>query len=552
MGGAAAEVPRHQMAYWQNLLQRASPTDTCVKRAKVIFHRVARAAGMSALNVPELLITQNDPRWSVVAVAVDEGVVLSRGLLTRLLDRCEQPSAAGEARLAFIIGHELAHHRNGHFWQHRLFQSSPAVLPKADWGESRETQWMKEYQADQDGMLYATMAAYDVRNVFRDGPDNRFLLDWLRSNGISHPPAQDRVLHVQERLQRVLNEIDVFQLGLRFYQAGKYETAVKAFDRFRRVFAGREVLHNLGVSHHQHALQLYCRWKREPLVPFPVALTIDPTTLARRIQLDKTYFSRGAVPPAEHVRNHLNKAIDYYREAVQRDPTYLPAYGHLGASHIARSYLRGQLGNEALKVSDLNRAVSVLIEVPDKSPMILDTLGVAYLALYGEDQAREKWRMIEPNYLPPVLEQSSRAESSAALPACDARSAPASGPAKPSERVDGLGLGMHETRINKQFGDGESRHIRFAGDIYRLAQYRQGIHIWSRNRIVELIEAQPNYSGASGRGIRIGDTEDVLRQRYGRPDYRVALEHGMSWRYDRAGIAFQLDRGRIASWFLFH
>lgn len=220
---AAASAPtRNQVAYWRQHYGEASPHDAFIRKVRAIFERVARAAGLRTEDIPTLLVTHKEPQWSPrLAMALPDGaIVLSRGVPTRLLGRCEQTSAAGEARLAFILGHELAHQRREQFWHYHLFnalKNSPHALPRR---VPKEVQWTQELQADSDAIIYAAMAGYHTHAIVTHDPNSSFFKHWIKSQSETHPTPQLRAEMVRARLERILSQVDVFEMGMRFYQAG--------------------------------------------------------------------------------------------------------------------------------------------------------------------------------------------------------------------------------------------------------------------------------------------------------------------------------------------
>ena len=333
-------------------------------------------------------MTQEEPQWSPrLAMALPDGtIVLSRGVPTRLLGRCDQASAAGEARLAFILGHELAHQRREQFWHLHLFnalKNAPHTLSRR---VPKEVQWTQELQADSDAIVYAAMAGYQTDAIVTDDPSNSFFEDWIESQSATHPTPQRRAAVVRARLHRIVSQVDVFEMGMRFYQSGKYDDAIRAFTAFRRDFDSHEVNHNLAVSHHQRGLQIYCQWRRTPLLPFHVSLMVEPLTLATQIQLDQQYFSRGGTLPAESIRQHLDKAIAFYEAAIARAPVPAPVYSNLGAALIARARLHQESDAKRQNLADLYAAMSALQSSPVASLAARNTLGVAayYLDRIGK------------------------------------------------------------------------------------------------------------------------------------------------------------------------
>ncbi len=387
LGVAVAAPTRDQMAYWYQHYERAASDDPCVKKARTIFDRVVQAAGTSPVRVPALAITQKNPASGPLAIALpSRAIVLSQEVLARLLGRCTQAAIQGETRLAFILGHELAHHLRGDFWHLRFIAAfepgdTPPILRKI--GEDRRLQ---ELRADVYSIIYAAMAGFNTHAVVADDPTVNFFQEWVRARSDTHPTPQQRADAVKGRLQQVMREVDVFHLGLQFYHAGQYQLAIDAFDAFRLVFESREVFHNLAVSHHQLALQAHRLWKKMPdVIPFHLSLAIDPETRARQIRLRKM-MSRSADGPAARVHQHLDHAITFYSAAIERDPTYGLSSTNLGAALIIRRIVDDN-------PADLHAAVERLLRVPvaARSPATLNNLGVAHWYLGEPKKASNAW-----------------------------------------------------------------------------------------------------------------------------------------------------------------
>ena len=102
------------VSWWVQEFGEARPGDPLAERAAEVFDRLREAIAIRAD------LTVVGPAGAPYAVALpDDHVVLTRDAL----DLCYRgaPAEAGDARLAFVVGHELTHLDRGHFWHARAF-----------------------------------------------------------------------------------------------------------------------------------------------------------------------------------------------------------------------------------------------------------------------------------------------------------------------------------------------------------------------------------------------------------------------------------------------
>ena len=110
---AANMSPRDSTKWLQdNYLELDAKESPLVARAHQVFNRVKAAADKTSGKLPELLILNRSPGLYAAALP-DGGIVLAR----KALEICYANSSVktGDARLAFILGHELAHLANNDF-----------------------------------------------------------------------------------------------------------------------------------------------------------------------------------------------------------------------------------------------------------------------------------------------------------------------------------------------------------------------------------------------------------------------------------------------------
>jgi tetratricopeptide (TPR) repeat protein len=583
----AAAPSRERIDYWRTKYQELQ-ADPRAARAQVIFQRLVQVAGKRPGVVPRLFIAASDPWDLALPIALPDGwIVLSKGVL----DICYQEPTLGEDRLAFVLAHELAHLLRDDFWHMRFFQATEAdhaqqPVPREFLEEVRRTTTAtdhllpRELQADEQGIIYASMAGFNTHAIVTTVPARNFFADWVRAldprriGGVSaesmRPTPQERAEALRAHLRQVVGETGAFQVGLWFYYAGDYPRAIRAFDHFRAFFPSREVLHNLAVSHHQLALQAYQTWRRDvPAVPFELSLAIDPLTLASRIYLEGPKRG-GRVTPADSAvlfRQHLDEAIAGYREAITQDEDYILSHLNLGSALIVRGGQTEKSGFNAdftEAVTTLQRALDRAPNTPD-TPALLNTLGVAFFYTGLPAHAKEHLRRAQalaPTYTAPLVNlghiaHTEHREAEAQRYWSEAqRLAGPTAPMPPAqkqpiEQVLELAIGQLEDNVPAHWGTPAKSTIRVGEEVFTLATYPMAVMTLARDGEIRMLMARDGYRGISARQITIGQEAQNVLTHYGPPTRRVVTTYGQNWSYDTHRIAFQLRDGKVVSWLVF-
>lgn len=377
--GAAAPAqkdnPQERAGWWLKTYGPLTGRDARLQATAItIFERVAAAADKSANRQPRLVLLDADADpW---ALALPDGsILLTRGALVRTLQSA--PLERGEARLAFLLGHELSHLAKDDFWRVSAFAPAPRAadagratagsdLPATTDDDRRKA----ELAADRAGLFYALSAGYPL--ALLEEPE-AFFVDWARFTGIradaAHPAPKARAAFLRKELDELDHDLDYFRFGARLLTLGRYEDALLLLERFRDDFPSREVLTDIGLAHHQLALRELARCDGQVAMRFALPIEADPVTLAERSRL------RGAPDPADlcraspTFREHARAARDALELATERDPRYLPARVDLIATHLlsGRNAEAIVVADEALKLdagsSDLliGRALGVYL-----------------------------------------------------------------------------------------------------------------------------------------------------------------------------------------------
>jgi tetratricopeptide (TPR) repeat protein len=585
--GLFAEDERSRLDFWKTNYNELRPEDDPrAAKAYEIFARVIHAAGKRAGIVPTLFIVKNAGAAVPLAIALpDGGIVISR----QVLDICYQEPENGDDRLAFILAHEIAHQLKDDFWHLKFFAAvelsqkekpgDAAVIDEVKKIASHsEEPLLKELQCDEYGIVYASMAGFDTRAiVFQDDKVNffRYFAAALDPGNIKgavrdpeHPSPDARAAAVKARLVQVLEEVDLFDLGLLFYETGDFEKAAALFSEFLRYYPSREVYHNLAACHHRIAQKCYREWKGpDKDYPFPLALAVESETRARKITL------RGAPKPDWEAlfKDHIGKAVEFYRMALGQDPSYWPSANNLGCALLLQD-------NAYEAVAVLQKALQ---NAPD-SVLVLNNLGVAFYRAENPQKAKEKLQAalkISPAYDAPLYDlgmiawlDNDKAEAKkqweaylradpdsiwserilSCLSPAQASKAPEAKPAAEPEKISGLAAGDYPDAIPADWGAPAKKKSFLGGENpVLLSVYANGVTVIVQNDEIIRLAASSPFKGQTAKNATIGAAANDLIARYGRPQSVLPSTEGEAWVYPGQGITFILRAGKVAAWVLF-
>ncbi|OQY56295.1 MAG: hypothetical protein B6245_18620 [Desulfobacteraceae bacterium 4572_88] len=411
-----ASSPEGHKEYWISIHGALSEKDhPLVSEVRKVFDRVLAAADKRASRFPNLVILrQAGNPW---AMSLKDGTVL---LTQKAMELCyrDTKKEIGDARTAFVLGHELAHLSQDHFWHTAAFeavrkfgQNRKAVqdilelLCKTeniqDTAQAREIIRKKELQADGYGMLYASMAGYDPGIIVNDKGGN-FFREWadqiterMACDDGLHPTPEKRAAFLLSNMRAVSDKLNLFDLGVRLFQLGRYEDALNFLEEFRKDFPCREVFSNIGLIHYQTAMKILDRCDWNSAYRYRLSTVADTETLAvmldmetrgRLLRREKQPADRGACMQAPAFRERIKEAIRHLKVACEKDRAYMPARVNLSSAHILIGKYSDAMAilDEALKIGKddpkalNNRAIAMYLLGPS---IHADMFQQAYTAL---------------------------------------------------------------------------------------------------------------------------------------------------------------------------
>jgi hypothetical protein len=355
--------------------------DHRVAEMQRVFKRVRSVADRNSKRLAKLVVVNNkSDAW---AIALPAGhIVLSRQVLDIVYPNASAELA--EARLAFILGHELSHLANDDFWHHEIesFMQDTADAKKiAEFISENFEAKQAELAADDKGYLYAAMAGYSVDLLLRNqvgqqsgmveqDANQDFFTFWMQQTNTktssSHPAAKDRAELLRQRLYQLNRKLVFFRFGSRLAHFGQCNDAIYFLKEFQKVFPGRSVLNNLGLCFLQQARS---QMSEQQSAFYWLPLTLDTRSRAAKLMrgsltnLDAPkQFLKNYSTDSDDVSGYLEEAVNVLSFAIEKDPEYLPArinlaiaYLYQGKPHQVRAVLA-----EAKRQADTNTQVEML------------------------------------------------------------------------------------------------------------------------------------------------------------------------------------------------
>jgi len=330
-----------------------------------IFNRVVMVSDKPIGIKPILkgIKTIGDP-W---AICCPDGTII---LTQKAIDFCYQgvSDGIGDSRIAFIIGHELAHLAGNDFWHlnvlktvHQygkktaLFQEILSLLKKTEdtdnTAHAREIRKKKELKADQYGFLYMSLAGYDPGAIV-GSTDNNFFDHWasritgqVAYSNLSHFSSEKRSDFLRTQMNHMVDQLNFFHIGVRYYQLGQYTKALDYLEIFNKDFPSREVSNNLGLIHYQLATRCLAECVGNEAFRFQLATFLDTHTRAETFKskaVRSKNISLKDCPQLMVFKDEIETAQQYFKEAISKDNLYDPPHLNLSSAYLIASIFSKQ------------------------------------------------------------------------------------------------------------------------------------------------------------------------------------------------------------------
>lgn len=424
---------------------------------------------------------------------------------------------------------------------------------------AQEIRKEKELQADETGIVYASIAGYDASTVYS-------LLDRLVTNGPSpcHPSKEERKRRIAQHVQGIVDRLHLFDAGIGYFMRRDYEIVLDAFRNFLSVYPSPEVHHNLGLTYHRLALSHFEPPQRKKT---KCSAALETTSAAERLRL------RGAADRLSENRERfeelLNQAVDHYKKAIEMNPASWPAYANLGCALLDQ-------GKNTFAQAHLEEA----LKANPRHAMAQNNLGVVFLLAGARDRgvARlEEAARLDAGYADPHFNlaqawslRGDKKRSRAALQRYVKLASQRSSPYVQMAREQ-LGLAQEKRAAGGGRADraSSSLPIRPGQDAKSLALPDRELTLLLNRRIharvyesigltVLLRDSRVDQVSVNGRskqrtaeGIGIGSDAKQIVAQYGDPDRVEETGSGKYLVYEDLRLVFALREAKVTSWFVY-
>ncbi len=303
---------RTNASAWIDAFGLTASDSVLAGRVQRIFSNIKEVTSGSSHHSQLYIVDSDTSPWAIALQ--DKNIILSRGAIDVVYSG-DDSLIAKDARMAFILGHELKHVITDDFWHDVVYRTFSNDGFRALDQQALARRKQDELRADEDGFIYAALAGYDMTEIFNGvGRQDSFLEYWVKQTntfaGPTHFTAPQRIQFLHNRFKSLHNSTEFFKFGVRLAHFGYYREAQILLQEFSKVFESAQVLNNLGYVHIQ------------------LARNSMPSSLAYRFWLPTLLESGDGLPGSTH-RNleaspsresvaHLRRAVSLLQEALDK------------------------------------------------------------------------------------------------------------------------------------------------------------------------------------------------------------------------------------------
>jgi len=309
-----------------------------LNRVHDIYRKLCSTIGSQQANRSKLLVIESDGNPWAVALA-DNTVVLTTGAITRMY--LENDLELGDARIAFVLGHELSHLGTEDLFHHRAFAANSSSSNDLEWQLPKPEE---EIRADLRGYTFATIAGFNTQRLL--GGKNDFFRYWHDQIGLvqgnTHPDLTKRSEYLQEGFATILRDVPYYQFATVLAHFGHYRDAQHLLEDFLNRVETQEAYSNLGYVHLQQAREkmpatlAYKYW-------FPTIL--EPNS-GLELERERSLFKQEIPAAAMH---HLEKAEQRLKLAIDINESELSSHINLAAVYL---YMPGKIHRAYAAIED--------------------------------------------------------------------------------------------------------------------------------------------------------------------------------------------------------
>ncbi|MBK7243988.1 MAG: tetratricopeptide repeat protein [Saprospiraceae bacterium] len=503
---------------------RSSVDSVKYKKALKVYNKLVEARGDLRYPVPNLIMSKSED-----AVASMDYKKMTIDLEEKAFDVCSKfgDDAQVEAAIAFLLGHELTHYYEKHAWK-RGFVADFKDLNIGLKLDSIQDDVAKETEADYLGGFLSYTAGYGFFDKTGDVIQALYKDYGLPEIMVKYPSLSDRKKMSARTLEKLKELIQVFDMANLLTAIGNYSEAYEYYRYVLQDYQSREIYNNLGVTALLDAIQYFNAGELKFRYP---------------IQLDLQASSRG--DGFATIRETLIKqALLHFDAAISLDPNYAPAYLNKACAYALLGDLdRAQFygDKEARSIARKTKQAKTLVDVDILMGIIEATNGHTDKAKKLFQSAADQNSGLAKINLKILNNEDLGSESETF-----------GGFAK-KELIDGQHL--KSLVLENEFSNVKSLVIGNRITFSKVNEQGPNSFLFvgeneKTDKRVFFHGTNPNYSGESGRKIKIGSDFKAVTDAYGNPKTTIETPVGQILVYK--SIIFILgNQGKVDRWLIY-
>lgn len=310
------------------ILSNLTYAQNCEKRVKEIFNDLIEGIGNNSIYPPTLEFSDEERS---VATMGDYTITVERKVINLF---CGQDNF--DDKMAYILGHELAHHYLSHSWMANTglgYSSSIGnYIEENSPMYSKDQRKLSESQADLYAGFYGMISGYNTLANAKQTLESVYKAYKLPKVISGYPSYDERIEIIDSKIDNANDLALVFEMGNILLLNKNYELSKYCYEFILKQFNSREIYNNLGLSYLLYGVSISDDSINSLLFP----ISLDQTT---RAKVSATRSGR-----TDNPTQMFEVALKQFIKAQNLDSKYQPAKQNL----IVAKFLL--LGNNQLRV----------------------------------------------------------------------------------------------------------------------------------------------------------------------------------------------------------
>ena len=291
------------------LLSSLGHSQKCEDRVEEIFNDLVKGIGNNSIYPPSLEFSDDERS---VATMGDFTITVERKVINLF---CGQENF--DDKMAYILGHEMAHHYLNHSWM------ANTGLGYSDLGNyieenspmySKNQRKLSESQADLYAGFYGMISGYNTLAYAKETLEAVYKAYGLPNEISGYPTFNERLEIIDSKIDNATNLALLFELGNVLLLGKEHELAKYCYEFILKQFNSREIYNNLGLSFLLYGISI----SEEPINKLVFPVSLDQSS---RVEVKKTRSGNFRGNPKEMIEF----ALKQFKRAQRLDAKYQPA-----------------------------------------------------------------------------------------------------------------------------------------------------------------------------------------------------------------------------------